>query len=106
MKFEFFLQRLALARGTAASAAHTATRCNTLQNIVPHTQHTLQHTATHCNTLQRTAKHYNTLQHTLQHTTAASAAQNHTALASIANTLQGEGVYRVYTHHYLEDPRA
>ena len=31
-------------------------------------QHTLQHTAAHCNTLQHTATHYNTLQHTLQHT--------------------------------------
>jgi len=28
---------------------------------VPHIQHTLQHTATHCNTLQHTATHCNTL---------------------------------------------
>jgi len=43
---------------------HTATRCNTLQQ--------LQHTSTHCNTLQHTAIHCNTLQHIatcLQHRT-------------------------------------
>ena len=42
---------------------HTATHCNTLQRIVTHCN-TLQHTATHCNTLQHTATHCNTLQHT------------------------------------------
>jgi len=31
----------------------------------PSPEHTLQHTATHCNTLQHTATHCNTLQHTL-----------------------------------------
>ena len=53
---------------------HTATHCNTLQHTATHCntlQHTaaysntLQHTATHCNTLQHTATHCNTLQHAI-----------------------------------------
>ena len=66
---------------------HTDTHCNKLQHtkslyLLAHLlgfhqmislQHTLQHTATHCNTLQHTATHCSTLQHTghcntLQHT--------------------------------------
>jgi len=41
---------------------HTATHCNTLQRAATRCN-TLQHTATHCNTLQRAATHCNTLQH-------------------------------------------
>ena len=62
---------------------HTATHCNTFENVCSTLQHTattsLQHTATHCNTLQHTttrqrmsAAHCNMLQqhfcNTLQHT--------------------------------------
>ena len=32
-------------------------------------EHTLQHTATHCNTLQYTATHRNAMQHTATHST-------------------------------------
>ena len=39
---------------------HTATKCNTLQQL------TLQHTATQCNPLQQTATHCKTLQHSSQ----------------------------------------
>ena len=50
---------------------HTATHCNTLRHTTTHCT-TLQHPATHCNTLQHTATHYNKLQHIatypLQHT--------------------------------------
>ena len=45
---------------------HTATHCNTLQHIAL-SCNTLQHTATHCNTLQHTATHCSTLQHTATH---------------------------------------
>ena len=48
---------------------HTATRCNTLQQLsltaTPYNK--LQRTSTHCNTLQHTATHRNTLQYTLTH---------------------------------------
>jgi len=43
---------------------HTATHCNTLQNIA-NPRNTLQHTATH--TMHRTATHCNTLPHTATH---------------------------------------
>jgi len=80
-----------LGRRCRATAAGTATHCNTLQHIATHciTLHhiashciTLQHIASHCNTLQHTATHCNTLQHiaahcnTLQH------------IATHCNTLQ------------------
>ena len=45
-------------------------RCNTLQHTLRHTAihcNTLQHTAMHCNTLQHTATHCNTLQHAATH---------------------------------------
>ena len=45
---------------------HTATHCNALQRTVTHCN-TLQHTATHYNALQRTATHCNALQHTATH---------------------------------------
>ena len=47
-----------------------ATHCNTHMEARRGNdalQHTLQHTATHCNTLQHTATHCNTLQHTATH---------------------------------------
>jgi len=45
---------------------HTATHCNALQRIATHCN-ALQHTATHCNALQHTAAHYRTVQHTALH---------------------------------------
>ena len=45
---------------------HTAAHCNTLQHTATHCT-TLHHTATHCNTLQHTATHCTTLHHTAPH---------------------------------------
>jgi len=45
---------------------HTATHCNILQHTATRCN-TLQRTATHCKALQRTATHCNTLQHTTTH---------------------------------------
>jgi len=60
--------------------------CNTLQHTLQHTAthcNTLQHNATHCNTLQQTATHYGTLAPhctTLQHTATHCNTLQHTAI--------------------------
>ena len=75
---------------------HTATHCNALQRTATHCNalqrtaahcNALQHTATQCDTLQRTATNCDTLQHTATHCNTL----QHTATR--CNTLQHTATY-------------
>jgi len=74
---------------TEHSMQHTATHCNTLQHTATHCN-TLHHNATHCNTQQHTVTLCNTLHYTVPHNALQHAATHnntlqHTAIHS--NTL-------------------
>ena len=75
---------------------HTATHCNTMQRMrrIPTTRRILQHSETRCNTLKHTAAHCNTLQR-MRHMLTTRRILQHTA--THCNTLQHTATHATHS---------